>query len=93
MKFIVPQNYNFKSKILGFIDYTTALVNIIWFVIVFFILNLFNITLINKISILIILCFPLFLISLFGFQNENIVFIFIYIFKFIKNRKIYFFYK
>ena len=37
MKFIVPQNYNFKSKILGFIDYTTAFVNIIWFIIVFFI--------------------------------------------------------
>ena len=93
MKFIVPQNYNFKSKILGFIDYTTAFVNIIWFIIVFFILSLFEMTLINKISIFIILCFPLFLISLFGFQNENIVFIFIYIFKFIKNRKIYFFYK
>jgi len=93
MKFIVPQNYNFKSKILGFIDYTTAFVNIIWFIIVFFILSLFEMTLINKISIFIILCFPLFLISLFGFQNENIFFIFIYIFKFIKNRKIYFFYK
>ena len=93
MKFIVPQNYNFKSKILGFLDYTTAFVNVIWCFIVFLVLNLFEFALINKLSIFIILCFPLFLISLFGFQNENIVFIFIYIFKFIKNRKIYFFYK
>lgn len=93
MKFIVPQNYNFKSKLLGFIDYSTAFLNIIWFFLVFFILRFFDISLIYKISLLIFFCFPLFLISLFGFENENIVAILIYIFKFIKNRKIYFFNK
>lgn len=93
MKFIVPQNYNFKSKILGFIDYTTAIVNILWCFFIFFILSFFKISLLYKISFFIFFCFPLFLISFFGFQNENIVFIFIYIFKFIKNRRIYFFNK
>ena len=28
MKFIIPQNYNFKSKIFGIIDYSTAFLNI-----------------------------------------------------------------
>ena len=27
MKFIFPQNYNFKTKLLGFIDYTTLILN------------------------------------------------------------------
>ena len=37
MKFIFPQNYNFNSKLLGFIDYTTVILNIIWGIIVFLI--------------------------------------------------------
>ena len=28
MKFIIPQNYNFKSKIFGIIDYSTAFLKI-----------------------------------------------------------------
>ena len=35
MKFIFPQNYNFTSKLLGFIDYTTVILNIIWGIITF----------------------------------------------------------
>ena len=40
MKFIIPQNYNFKNKILGIIDYSTAILNIIWYFIIFIILNI-----------------------------------------------------
>ena len=69
MHFIFPQNYNFKNKIFGFIDYTTAIVNVIWYLIIFGILKLFP------------------------FNNENIIYFVCYIFKFIKNRKIYFFNK
>ena len=29
MKFIFPQNYNFKSKLFGVIDYSTAIFNVI----------------------------------------------------------------
>ena len=93
MKFIFPQNYNFKNKIFGFIDYSTALVNIIWYVIIFLILKLLALNLTLKISLFIIFCLPLFLISLIGFNNENILYIFIYIYKFFKNRKIYFYSK
>ena len=41
MKFIFPQNYDFKNKILGIIDYSTAFVNLFWYVIVFILVNLF----------------------------------------------------
>ena len=41
MKFIFPQNYNFHSKLFGFLDYSTAIFNIICWVIVFIINKLF----------------------------------------------------
>ena len=37
MKFIFPQNYHFKNKILGFIDYSVAILNIVWDFIIFII--------------------------------------------------------
>ena len=30
MKFIFPQNYNFKSKLFGTFDYSTIIINIIF---------------------------------------------------------------
>ena len=55
MKFIFPQNYNFNSKFLGFIDYSTVILNIIWGIIVFILVYFFipNITI--RIGIFIIL--------------------------------------
>ena len=41
MNFIFPKNYNFKNKFLGFIDYPTIFLNIIWDSIIFLIINLF----------------------------------------------------
>lgn len=41
MKFIFPKNYNFKNKIFGIIDYSTALVNIIWYAFYFLLINPF----------------------------------------------------
>ena len=35
MNFIFPKNYNFKNKFLGFIDYPTIFLNIIWDSIIF----------------------------------------------------------
>lgn len=89
MKFIFPQNYNFHSKLFGFLDYSTAIFNIICWVIVFIINRLFINDLSTKVIIFIVFCFPIFLISVFGFQRENIIYILIYIFKYIKNSKFY----
>ena len=89
MKFIIPQNYNFKNKIFGILDYSTAILNIVWYIIVFFILNfLFNNWNI-KIFLLISLCFPITLFSLVGFNGEPIVYVLKYIFKYIFRPKLY----
>ena len=93
MKFIFPQNYNFKNKFLGIIDYSTLIINIIFYLFIFSLCNLIfkNITI--KIFIFISTCFPLFILSITGISNENIFFVFIYIIKFLKNRKVYLFKK
>ena len=39
MKFIFPQNYKFNTKLLGIMDYQTAIINLIWGGIVFLIVN------------------------------------------------------
>lgn len=89
MKFIFPQNYDFKNKILGIIDYSTALANIIWYVLVFFIVNVFCSSLEIKIFLFIFLCFPFFLISITGFNGENVIYVLKYFFKFMIKPKIY----
>lgn len=93
MKFIFPQNYNFKNKIFGFIDYSTAIVDIIWYSIIFIFLKSLNISFTIKMYLFIILCLPLFLFSLLGFNHENIIYFISYMYKFVKNRNVYFFNK
>ena len=59
MKFIIPQNYNFKNKIFGIFSYSTAIFDIIYFFILFFILNLLFKNWNVKIFLLISLFFPI----------------------------------
>jgi len=89
MKFIIPQNYTFSSKLFGFIDYSTAIINIIWYIFVFCIVNFILSSLFFKIFVFIILCFPIFLFSLIGFNHENILYVLLYILKFVFSQKIY----
>ncbi len=93
MKFIFPQNYNFKNKILGIIDYTTAFFNVVWYILVFLITNIIFKNLQIKIFIFILLCFPLFLFSISGFNGENIFYVFKYILKYFIKQKLYFYNK
>jgi len=93
MKFIFPQNYNFKNKFLGVIDYSTLLLNIIWDLFIFALVNLFFQNATIKISIFTIFCLPLFLFSIVGFNHENIIYIFIYLIKYLKSIKLYFYHK
>lgn len=88
MKFIFPQNYNFKSKIFGFIDYSTAIIDAVWGVIVFGIVNLFKIGLTYKIVIFIIMVFPVFLLSIVGLNGENIVNVCNYLIKYLLKPKV-----
>lgn len=89
MKFIFPQNYNFNSKLFGLLDYPTAILNFSWWFIIFIVTKLFISELLIKIIFFIITCFPLLLISLFGFHQENIIFVLRYLFVFFKSTKIY----
>ena len=89
MKFIFPQNYNFKNKILGIIDYTTLIFNIIWIALIVFLLNIIFNNLNIKIFFTIIFCFPIIILSLIGFNVENILYVFSYMFKYIFKQKLY----
>lgn len=91
MKFIFPQNYNFKNKLFGFFDYSTVIINIIWAVLMFQIAKILPFNLNVKISVFITFYFPLLLFSIFGFNNENIFYFLSYMLKFVKNRKVYFY--
>ena len=92
MKFIFPQNYNFKSKLFGVIDYNTIILNLICDLFIFIFVNFFN-NLNIKIFLFFIFCFPLLLFSFSGFNGENIVYVLAYISKFLFKQKLLFFQK
>lgn len=89
MKFIFPQNYVFKNKLFGIIDYSTLILNIVWDLFVFCFLDLILKNWSAKISCLIVFCFPLLLFSIIGFNHENFISVLIYLFKYIKNPKLH----
>lgn len=89
MKFIFPQNYNFNSKLLGFIDYSTVILNIIWGLIIFGFVYFLVPDLTLKVGIFIILFLPFALLSIIGFNHEKILYILIYLYKYINSQKIY----
>ena len=92
MKFIFPQNYNFKNKLFGVIEYSTIILNLIWDLFIFIFINFFN-NLNIKIFLFFIFCFPLFLFSITGFNGESIIYVIRYIFNFLIKQKIYLFKK
>lgn len=89
MKFIFPQNYNFTSKLLGFIDYTTVILNIVWGLIIFIFVYFFIHSITIKIAIFIILFLPFALLSIIGFNHEKILYILLYLYYYIHKPKIY----
>lgn len=82
MKFIFPQNYNFKHKILGIIDPHTAIFNIIWYAFIFCLTSLIFDNLNIKICFIIIFCLPLTLFSIVSLKQENILYVLLYISRF-----------
>lgn len=89
MKFIFPQNYNFKNKLFGIIDYSDLFFNIIWNLFIFLLINLIFKNNTIKIFIFIIFSLPVLLFSIFSFNHESILNIFIYLFKYVKRPKLY----
>jgi len=93
MKFVIPQNYKFKNKILGLIDYPTAVINVIWCLVIYFILRNINLGISFKIFIFSSLCFPVLLLTVVGFNNESPIYSVRYIVRYLKRPKVYLFCK
>lgn len=89
MKFIFPQNFNFRSKLLGIIDYPTAIFNIFYFFILLSFCNLFINDSTIKIMFIIFLFLPVFMLSIIDFNHENILYFFWYMLKYIFKPKLY----
>lgn len=89
MKFIFPQNYNFKSKLFGFIDYSTVILNLVWGLFVFSIVYFFIPNITMKIEVFIILFLPFALFSIIGFNHERTLYILMYLYKYIFSPKLY----
>ena len=89
MHFIFPKNYNFKPKLLGFIDYSTAIIDTVIGVIIYFLVNsIFN-NINTKIYVFIALFLPALLISILGINKESFISVFKYMIKFIKNKNVF----
>lgn len=93
MRFIFPRNYSFHSKFLGFIDYSTLFLNVIWLTFLIAISNLFLENLDIKIFICVFLYLPVLIFSIVGFNHENIIYVFFYLKNFVQNRRVYFYNK
>ena len=89
MKFIIPQNYDFSSKLFGIIDYSTVIFNVIWCLLIFCISNFILTNIYLKFFTIIVLCFPVLLFSIIGFNHENILYVLFYILKFVLAQKVY----
>lgn len=93
MNFIIPKNYKFKAKLLGLIDYQTAVLDSIWAGILYVLVNVVFSSITLKVYFFIGLFVPFLLFSMIGMNNENIISVLIYIFKYYKKQKIYLFKK
>ena len=89
MKFIVPQNYDFKNKLFGIIHYSNLVFVLIWSILIFSIINIIFQNIDIKIFLFISLFFPIFLINIIGINGESFINIFICIIKYIISPKLY----
>ncbi len=88
MKFIFPQNYNLNTKILGIIEYSTAILDLIWSIFILILINIIFNDLSIKIFLFIVLVFPVVIFSVVGINGENILYFFSYMIKYIFKQKV-----
>lgn len=89
MHFIFPKNYNFKPKLFGIIEYTTAIIDAIIALLLYGLVNFLFTNITIKIYVFIGTFLPILLISILGINRESILSVCIYMFKFIRNQNIY----
>lgn len=89
MHFIIPKNFNFKPKLFGIIEYWTALLDIIWAIVLYLIINVLPIMLNIKFYLFVIFFLPFFLFSIIGINNEDIISVVKYLYNYFSRSKIY----
>lgn len=89
MKFIIPKNYNYRMKFLGFIDYFTGIIDLILGIILYFLISLIIKNIEIKIYVFISLYSPIIFFSILGLGNENIISVARYMFKYLIRQKVY----
>lgn len=93
MLFVFPKNYNFKPKLFGLIEYTTAIFDAITAIIIYFFINLFIADISIKLVVFISIFLPIMLTSVVGINKESFTSITKYLLKFLINKNIYLYYK
>ena len=88
MKFIFPQNFDFKNRLFGWLDYSTAIFDVCWGIITYGVLGFFKLKVALHISIFLVLFIPVLIFSVFGFYGENIINVFYYLTKYILRPKV-----
>ena len=93
MKFIFPQNFDFKNKFFGIFDYSTIIINILWYLILFLIFHLLFDNLNVRIFFTISFGFPLTIFSIVGLNGDSFIYMLKYILKYLFSPKLYLFKK
>ena len=87
--YIFPKNYNFTNKIGGVIDYPTAIFNLLFIFLLYKFISIFKLTLTSKLIFISIFYTPIFLVSIFNHNDDNIICIAYYVIKFLVRPKLY----
>lgn len=93
MKFIFPKNYNFTAKLFGFIDYSTAIFNLLIAIFIYSLLKLFIKNISTLIPFFITLYFPFFLFSILNTQKESFLSTLKYLLRYLISSKLYLYIK
>ncbi len=89
MKFIFPKNYNYNLKLFGTISYSTAVIDVIIGCLIFGLVNFIFHSINLKIYFFIGLYSPVLMFSILGVNKESFINVSRYIFKYVKNRRVY----
>lgn len=92
-KYVIPKNYDVKTKFLGIVEYSSILYLVIFDVLIYFLLNLVIKSIIIKIQVLILVSTPIILFMFIGINGENINYVIYYFFRYIFKEKVHIYIK
>ncbi len=93
IKYIIPKNYDFKSKLFGIIEYRLGIFLSALILALIIIFRGFNISAIMKLQIIIIIVVPILMIGTIGVRGEKFFDILKLLFSYYLKPKVYFYSK